>query len=159
MFINLNTINEKGIIIDQEVIFESKYYENTIIKGLENIYVTGKIYYSSTKEVIFEGNIKGNMLLIDSNTNEIVSYPFTSEINEILEDDEKKVENLGKNTQNSLDLKEILWQNIVLEVPLAFSEITKPLCTKGDGWELKSEEDIVDPRLQGFRDLLDKEKE
>ncbi|MBR1417074.1 MAG: hypothetical protein IJ572_04580 [Bacilli bacterium] len=66
---------------------------------------------------------------------------------------------MGKNTQNSLDLKEILWQNIVLEVPLAFSEITKPLCTKGDGWELKSEEDIVDPRLQGFRDLLDKEKE
>ncbi|MBR1417073.1 MAG: hypothetical protein IJ572_04575 [Bacilli bacterium] len=96
MFINLNTINEKGIIIDQEVIFESKYYENTIIKGLENIYVTGKIYYSSTKEVIFEGNIKGNMLLIDSNTNEIVSYPFTSEINEILEDDEKKSGKFGQ---------------------------------------------------------------
>ena len=159
MFINLNTITDKGIILDQELEFEEKYYENTLIKGLQNVYVKGRIYYSTTKEVLFEGSLKGEMLINDSNTNEIVSYPFSSEINEILLEDTTLDENLRSNDKNSLDLKEILWQNIVLEVPLTYSKEAKPLKTKGDGWELKNEEDIIDPRLQGFRDLLEKGKE
>ena len=158
MFINLNTINEKGIIIDQNIEFDESYYNKTIIKGIKDAYVQGKIYYSTTREVLFEGNIKGNMLLVDSNTGEIVSYPFESEINEILAEDKKFSENLRTNEQNSLDLKELLWQNIVLEVPLSFSVLDKPTITKGEGWELKSDDDI-DPRLQGFKDLLKNGKE
>ena len=158
MFINLNTITDKGIILDQVIDFEEKYYENTLIKGLENVYVKGRIYYSTTKEVLFEGSMKGNMLINDSNTNEIVSYPFSSEINEILLEDTSLDENLRSNDKNSLDLKEILWQNIVLEVPLTYSKEEKPSTTKGEGWELKSEEDIIDPRLQVFKDLLNDER-
>ena len=158
MFINLNTITDKGIILDQIIEFEEKYYQNTLIKGLENIHVKGKIYYSTTKEVLFEGSMDGNMLINDSNTNEIISYPFSCEINEILIEDTSLDENLRTNDKNSLDLKEILWQNIVLEVPLTYSKETKPLKTKGEGWELKNEEDIIDPRLQGFRDLLKDER-
>ena len=158
MFINLNTITDKGIILDQVIDFEEKYYENTLIKGLENVYVKGRIYYSTTKEVLFEGSMKGNMLINDSNTNEIVSYPFSSEINEILLEDTSLDENLRTNDKNSLDLKEILWQNIVLEVPLTYSKEEKPSTTKGEGWELKSEEDIIDPRLQVFKDLLNDER-
>lgn len=158
MFINLNTITDKGIIIDQVIDFEEKYYENTLIKGLENVYVKGRIYYSTTKEVLFEGSMKGNMLINDSNTNEIVSYPFSSEINEILLEDTTLDENLRSNDKNSLDLKEILWQNIVLEVPLTYSKEEKPSTVKGEGWELINEEDIVDPRLQIFKDLLNDER-
>ena len=158
MFINLNTITDKGIIIDQVIDFEEKYYENKLIKGLENVYVKGRIYYSTTKEVLFEGSMNGNMLINDSNTNEIVSYPFSSEINEILLEDTTLDENLRSNDKNSLDLKEILWQNIVLEVPLTYSKEEKPSTVKGEGWELINEEDIVDPRLQIFKDLLNDER-
>lgn len=158
MFINLNTITDKGIIIDQVIDFEEKYYENTLIKGLENVYVKGRIYYSTTKEVLFEGSMKGNMLINDSNTNEIVSYPFSSEISEILLEDTTLDENLRSNDKNSLDLKEILWQNIVLEVPLTYSKEEKPSTVKGEGWELINEEDVVDHRLQIFKDLLNDER-
>ena len=158
MFINLNTITDKGIILDQELEFEEKYYENTLIKGLQNVYVKGRIYYSTTKEVLFEGSLKGEMLIPDSNTNELVSYPFSSEISEILLEDTTLDENLRTNDKNSLDLKEILWQNIVLEVPLTYSKEEKPSTTKGEGWELKSEDDIIDPRLQVFKDLLNDER-
>ena len=158
MFINLNTITDKGIIIDQEIEFEEKYYQNTLIKGLEKVYVKGRIYYSTTKEVLFEGTLKGDMLINDSNTNDIVSYPFSCEISEILQEDTSLDENLRTNDKNSLDLKEILWQNIVLEVPLTYSKEEKPSTTKGEGWELKSEEDIIDPRLQVFKDLLNDER-
>ena len=160
MFINLNKINEKGIIIDQEVKFEEDIYKNNLILGIEDAYVKGKIYYSTSKEVIFDGNIKGNMLLNDSNTNEIVKYPFKCEINEILSEDNSFSENLRTKEQNSLDLKEVLWENIVLEVPLSFSLVDKPNVTKGEGWELINEDKKKeDPRLQGFKDLLNNGKE
>ena len=159
MNINLNTINEKGIIIDQDINFDEKYYKGTIIKGLECVHVKGKVYYSTTREVVFDGKITGEMKIIDSNTNEVVNYPFTSQINEILESDEDFSQNLGEKGKKLLDLEEILWQNIVLEVPLTFSKVSKPALTKGDGWELRMEDEVIDPRLQGFRDLLEKGKE
>ena len=158
MFFNLNTINEKGIIIDQDISFDEDIYKTSLIKGLERVYVKGKIYYSTTKEVLFEGNVEGEMLIVDSNTGDIVNYPFSCEINEILAEDKNFSENLRSNSQNSLDLKEILWQNIVLEVPISFSKTDKVSITKGDGWELKSDTE-VDQKQNVFKDLLDIGKE
>ncbi len=160
MEFNLNTINEKGIIVDQNVEFDSNYYENTVIKGIKNTYVKGKIYYSRTKEVIFEGSIKGQLLLNDANTNEIIPYDFSTEINEILYEDNNLDENLRSNSQNSLDLKQVLWQNIVLEVPLRFSKSDKVDVSQGDGWKFISEFDKKDDfKTNPFRDLLDNGKE
>ena len=157
MFINLNTINESGIIIDQEISFDEDVYKTSLIKGLENVHVKGKIYYSTTKEVIFTGEVNGEMLLLDSNSGDVVNYPFSSEVNEILGEDKNISQELKANNQNSLDLKEILWQNIVLEVPLNYSKTDKVSITKGDGWELKSESEVS--QNNPFKDLLDKGKE
>ena len=160
MFINLNTINEKGIIINQDIEFDESFYKNTVIKGVKNVHVKGRIYYSSTREVIFDGSIFGEMLLIDDYTSEIVPYEFSSEINEILYEDVNLDENLRSNEQNSLDLKQVLWQNIVLEVPLRFSKTDKPAVTEGDGWKLKSEFDKKeDSKSNPFMALLDTGKE
>ena len=157
MFVNLNTINEKGIIIDQDLVFDEDIYKTALIKGLDKVHVKGKIYYSTTKEVLFEGSVCGEMILVDSNSAELINYPFSCEINEILEEDKKYSENLRSNNQNSLDLKEILWQNIVLEVPLNFSKTDKVSITKGEGWELKSESEVNQNNV--FKDLLDIGKE
>src|SRR5574344_1334554 len=160
MFINLNHITEKGIIVDQVVEFDESYYHKTTIKGLRDVHVKGKIYYSQTNEVIFEGLIKGIMRLQEANTGELVDYPFKSEVNEILAENNNIEANLRTNTQNSLDLKEVLWQNIVLEVPIRVGESTKPKIQKGEGWELVDENSKKqDPRLECFRALLEKRKE
>ena len=106
---------------------------------------------------MFEGSVCGEMILVDSNSAELINYPFSCEINEILEEDKKYSENLRSNNQNSLDLKEILWQNIVLEVPLNFSKTDKVSITKGEGWELKSESEVNQNNV--FKDLLDIGKE
>lgn len=160
MFINLNHISEKGIIIDQNIIFEDSYYKKSLVKGLNDVHVNGKIYCSQTGEVMFEGNIKGIMKLQDANTGELIDYPFTTNIDEVLEENNNIDDNLRTNPQNRLDLKEILWQNIVLEVPIRVVTSSKPITEKGEGWELVDENSKKqDPRLECFKALLEKRKE
>ena len=76
------------------------------------------------------------MKIQDSITLEEVIYPFSIEIDDKLSD-------FIENNENSLDINEILWQNIVLEVPLRFTIVEDYSKIKGDGWKLVSEEDLV----------------
>ena len=54
----------------------------------------------------------------------------------------------------------ILWQNIVLEVPISITK-EKDAHLSGEGWELKNEEDkeTIDPRLAELSKLLEEGKE
>ena len=51
----------------------------------------------------------------------------------------KKITENHKKNENTLDLKELLWENIVLEVPLKFTKVTDFSEFHGDGWRLISE--------------------
>src|SRR5574344_1823040 len=160
MFIDLNHVTERGIELDQDIIFEEKYYKKSLVKSLEKTHVKGKIYYSQTGEVIFEGNVFGIMKLKDANSGELINYQFKTNVEEILAENNEIEADLKTNTQNSLDLKEVLWQNIVLEVPIKFSRSKQPNTLKGDGWELSDENSKKeDPRLECFKALLEKGKE
>ena len=53
----------------------------------------------------------------------------------------------------------ILWENIVLEVPISIS-MSENTTMEGNGWELVEEKkESIDPRLAPLRKLLDSEKE
>ena len=56
---------------------------------------------------------------------------------------------------------DIVWQNIVLEVPISYSTKSLDEVNKsGDGWELVDEnEKKMDPRLAPLLELLDTERE
>lgn len=160
MKFDLNKITERGIEINQTISFGEEYLMNSPIKQLNDVYVSGRIYYNITKEVIFDGEVRGIMKLVDANTTDLIDYPFTTHITEILDEDKNIEEDLKTNHQNSLDLEEVLWENIVLEVPIRISNTDKPLVTKGMNWELKDENSKKeDPRLECFRALLDEGKE
>ena len=86
---------------------------------------------------------------------EPIDYPFNIEISEVLgEDDDENVQNEPK----KLDIMDILWQNIVLEVPISVrKDPDKKYNLSGDGWELVDEEkEKLDPRLAPLLELLDK---
>ena len=103
------------------------YFENSSVKKLDNIKVEGKLYYDPEDNLYADVAISGNMVLADDISLEEVLYPFSIEYNDILD------ENL-KNNQNTLDLFEFLWENIVLEVPLKFTKVTNLSEFHGDGW-------------------------
>ena len=110
------------------------YFENSSVKKLDNIKVEGKLYYDPEDNLYADVAISGNMVLADDISLEEVLYPFSIEYNDILD------ENL-KNNQNTLDLFEFLWENIVLEVPLKFTKVTNLSEFQGEGWNLVSEEE------------------
>ena len=120
--------------LDKIVSIPSTYYENSGVKKLDNIKVLGKLYYDPEDNLYASVSIDGTMILNDDISLEEVEYPFSIEYDDILE------ENL-KNNENTLDLFEFLWENIVLEVPLKFTKVTNLSEFHGDGWKLISEEE------------------
>ena len=75
--------------------------------------------------------VSGKMIIRDAISSENISYPFTIQVEENLE-----------NNQNSIDIIDILWQNIVLEVPLKLTEVEDLSQYQGEGWRLVSEEEL-----------------
>lgn len=136
MIIKLNELFggiKNEILIDEIISFDENYISNTDIKKLENLKVKGKVFKDSSDELNLKVNISGNMLIEDSITLEEVYYPFSIEIEENIE------ENL-ENDENTIDILEILWQNIVLEIPLKYTTIKDLSEIKGDGWKLVDED-------------------
>lgn len=160
MEFDLNKITEQGILIDTIISFDEEYLRVSEIKKLDNVHVSGRIYYSLTKEVIFAGNVNGNMTLVDDYSGDLIDYPFNIDLDEILANFSNEDEKMGKKPKNSLDLKEVLWENIVLEVPIVVSKDNKVKTKKGEFWEVRDENSKKDdPRLECFRTLLDEGKE
>lgn len=156
MYIDLAKVDEKGIVIDDIVSFGEDYIKNTPIQKLENVKVKGKAYYSVTNEIVFDCEVNGSMVLLDAIDLEEIDYPFSIEISEVLsENDDEKDQNLLKR----LDIMDILWQNIVLEVPISIRKNPdEKIELSGDGWELVDEErKKLDPRLAPLLELLEKE--
>ena len=160
MEFDLNKITEQGILIDTIISFDEEYLRVSEIKKLDNVHVSRRIYYSLTKEVIFAGNVNGNMTLVDGYSGDLIDYPFNINLDEILANFSNEDEKVGKKPKNSLDLKEVLWENIVLEVPIVVSKDNKVKTKKGEFWEVRDENSKKDdPRLECFRTLLDEGKE
>lgn len=143
-----NTVNE--IDITNTYTLESTYYEGTDIIKLENIKVKGKIFRNEDED----GNltdyidclIQGEMILPDSISLEEIAYPFKIEYYD-------KIEENCKKNENTLDIFQFLWENIVLEVPLQFTKVEDLSKFHGDGWKLISEEEIKNTN-NPFSDLL-----
>lgn len=156
MYIDLAKVDEKGIVIDDIVSFGEDFIKNTPIQKLDDVKVVGRAYYSVTNEIVFDCHVEGEMVLLDAIDLEPVNYPFSFEISEILsENDDEK----DQNELKRLDIMDILWQNIVLEVPISVRrDPDKKYHLEGEGWELVDEErKKLDPRLAPLLELLEKE--
>ena len=124
-----------SLTIDDTYQVPRPYYENTDVKDLSSIVVKGFLQKREDENIYLDMDVSGSMLIEDSITLEDVWYPFSfkmkENINEIIEKNE-----------NTLDLLELLWQNIVLEVPLRYTTVRDYSSYRGDGWKLVSEEEL-----------------
>ena len=138
MIINLEEIYtniKDAIIIDEDIEFTKEIYNLPEIKKLKSIHLKGKIAISESDEVTLTGTLTGTMTILDSISLDEVDYNFSADLEENLEE-------IIEKDKNSIDIIEILWQNIVLEVPLRYTEVTDYSKYSGDGWRLISEEEL-----------------
>ncbi|MDD4036080.1 MAG: YceD family protein [Bacilli bacterium] len=137
----INNFTE-NIEIDEQMNFDSTYISNTDIRKLDNIKVKGNITKSSSHIYHLILNVSGIMVLPCSITLEDVEYPFSINISEILSDLDDIDENYLKINSNIIDISSIIWQNIILEVPIRVVKENKYNATRGEGWKLIEEENI-----------------
>ena len=127
-----NTISE--IVINDNYSIPEEYYKGTDVKCLNDIHAEGKIIRETDDIDYIDLDINGTMVLQDSISLENVNYPFSIKIEGDLQD-------FITNLDNSLDIFELLWENIVLEIPLKFTKVEDLSKFHGDGWKLVSEEE------------------
>ena len=146
-------INNKTINIDSDIIIPNEYLENSGIRRLNNIHFKGNIKKLVDDTYSLEGVLSGTMILADDITLEDYEYNFTSEI-------EENIEETSINLQKALDITDILWQNILIEVPSkVVNDKNKNIKLEGNGWRLISEDDLNSKNnpLSELEDLLRKE--
>ena len=137
MKLDLNYLNRfSKIEIDEDINFEEDTYKDTDIRELKNLHVSGLISVDYEDNINLELNLSGTMILPCAVSLQDVEYKFDTEIEESI----GKFDEIYKNNKNSLEISHILWENIVLEIPIrVVAECVKPSNTSGDGWELISE--------------------
>lgn len=146
-------VNDKTINIDSDINIPNDYLISSGIRRLDNIHFKGNIKRLVDDTYLLEGVLSGMMILSDDITLEDFEYNFTSEI-------EENIEETSINSQKTLDITDILWQNIVIEIPSkVILDKNKNIKLEGNGWRLISEDDlnIKNNPLSELEDLLRKE--
>jgi len=149
MKIDLNELSYKDKIdIDEMFSYNEDELSTSSIQKLENVKAKGYIRLNAAEEYEINIDVNGSMELLDSITLEPISYDFSFNINDNLDDYLEKDKNL-------LDIKEFLWQNIVLEVPIRYTK-SDAQNLKGENWEVinESKEEEIDPRMAKLNDLF-----
>lgn len=154
MFVDLSKILNTSIArisLNDSVNIPKELYANTEILELKDLKFSGELEIIEG-EITIKGILDGIMVLEDSISLDAIDYHFEAEIDEEFE------ENLEKST-NILDITEILWQNIVLEVPLKLTNVKNFDEYHGDGWCLISEDSMENTNnpFKELKDMLGKE--
>ena len=142
------------IPVDSVFDIPKDYLKNTDMRDISPVKVTG---YVSNNEEEYELNINvsGEMILPCARTLKDVKYPFSIDIIEpIGENNENSLEIV----QNSIDIFPIIWQYILMDVPLSvLHPDAKDFHMEGEGWHLITEDDkkeVIDPRLAKLKDYI-----
>lgn len=140
--IDLNVLynrNVNKLDITNEYEIPKELITDKRIKALDKVKVNGYIKLEPTdeidEEVYLKCTINGIMHIEDSISLEDISYEYTIDYDDFI--DEKY-----KNNENRLDIFEFLWENIELEVPIKLTNVNDYSNYQGKDWQLISEEDI-----------------
>ena len=157
MNINLTKLlcNQTDEIVINEEIDIPKEYLNDDIRDISKVSVNGNITNDGYM-LSLRLNIKCVLTLICSISLKDVKYDVDIDIEE--EISEENDENM-KILNNSIDLLPIIWQNILMEIPIkVVSPDIEEKNIYGDGWKFitdEEEEKEIDPRLSKLKDYLD----
>lgn len=146
--------------IDKEVSVDEIYsfteLEGTGVTSIDNVSIKGYIKLNALSEPYLNLDIEGVMVIPCAITLKPVEYPFSikieGDLEEIADDNSEKY----INSKNSLDILPIIWENILMEIPMrVVSEGADDVALEGDGWKfITGNEKVENSELSKLKDLL-----
>lgn len=152
---------------DEMLTFPSEMFHNlSQINGLKDVHVTGQGRLDTkNRQLYVDFQVRGQMILPCAVSLEDVDYPFDIETSVVFafykpQDDEDVIEV----KRDMVDLTPVVFQEIMMDVPMRVVKKGATLKTEGNGWKVLNEEDehededYIDPRLAKLKDYF-KDKE
>ena len=146
--------------IDKEVSVDEIYsfteLEGTGVTSIDNVSIKGYIKLNALSEPYLNLDVEGVMVIPCAITLKPVEYPFSikieGDLEEIADDNPEKY----INSKNSLDILPIIWENILMEIPMrVVSEGADDVALEGDGWKfITGNEKVENSELSKLKDLL-----
>lgn len=104
--------------------FSGEFDFRDYIANIDDIYdistakVSGNVTRNLDERYIFNLNIKVTLVLQDARTLDPVEYPLDLDVVEVFDIDDQYDEDIRIIEANTIDLKEVVWENILLEKPI-----------------------------------------
>ena len=137
----LQNTKENVLIFNEVITLDEELYKDTDIRSLSPLDISINIQRITDSAYNMDLYIKGEMILPCSVTLKDVNYPFEVKTEVKVSNDDENDEEYVKIIQNNIDIIPIIWQNIVLEIPLrVVSEDVSDSPVSGDGWKLIRED-------------------
>ena len=137
MNISLIPLNTQGRV-NFNIKPDMESYSSEEIKSLKNIDVEGYIIDNGTEDYEIHLHITGTAITRSAINGSDVVLPLDIIYDEFI----NNLVEIYKNSTNTLDILPIIWENILLEIPIrAVNSQDKFESTFGDGWEVVSNED------------------
>lgn len=148
--------------IDREVLVDETYsvpkedLEHVGVTSIDDVKIEGTITLDSMQELYLDLEVKGVMIIPCAITLKPVEYPFSITIEGTLEEILEETPEKTINCQNSLDILPIIWENILMEIPMrVVSEGAEDVKLSGDGWKFVTDDDKNEnSELSKLKDLL-----
>lgn len=120
--------------IDEEVVIPEEYYKKAVVRSLSKVKVNGDVTVNYEENIELHLNVSGEFIIPCAITLDDVIVPFNTLI-------EEEINQNRLNDEFFLDLLDVLWENIVLEIPVrVVKEGVKSEDLHGEGWELVTKE-------------------
>ena len=147
---------DSSIEIDTTINFDAEDIKNAEMLDLTDVSVTGQIVKNSLDNYNVTLHVTGKMVLPCAITLKPVDYPFIVDIDEIFSEDAQEISKKVKNFENTIDILPIVWENILMEIPM---RVVRPDASldkiEGDGWKLVTEDSKNEnPELAKLKDLF-----
>lgn len=139
------------IDVNGKIDVDTSFFKNTDIIRMSTLDVNGFISYDE-ELLMLNINVKGDMTLPCSRALKEVKVPINIDIEEEIDENNEKVVEI---VQNRVDIFPIIWQYILMDVPLrVLAPDAQNSINGGEGWRLIEEEDDkkeeIDPRLMAL---------
>ncbi|MDD3340968.1 MAG: DUF177 domain-containing protein [Bacilli bacterium] len=148
----------KKLVFDEYLTIEESLYKEVGVLKMNPVHVEGSIYKDAMDEIVLKLHVESVMVLPCAVTLEEVNVPFEIEKEDLLLNLFEEIDENIKNVENTLDILPIIWENILVEIPMrVVSENAASVHLEGDGWKLltdEEEKEIINPEFEKLKNLL-----